>query len=441
MSRTAAIPWFSLLALAILALVPTSEAAANLPAPTIIQPPDHFFQEGSVLDVVVNHRTGDAATTRHDARMEIQLIVDGEVIEERKLPSDVRISRFEVPIDPDDAIGLIQVCVRQAGSRSGDRACRRVRAAGAREFDRMRRALEEMNEISDAVVRYSILRLGYGQVPPTLEELVPDFLDRVPSASPLSKPYEYTGGEGHFALRVALPGGGEIRSEDGAFTKLPRGAITDREAARVARQQLWELAVSLESYRVDNNRFPERIEDVAPFYRRFLHPVDPYGHPYVYLLTPDEYVLTALGRDGQRGGDGFDADSSMINGAQLVETTPYRGRYEYARRTFQDMSGIAGALSYYLEQTGRWPDSLTEIIGGPWFSWPRIFADFCGNPYDYETFDVGFGRREYRLRAFGCDGVPGTDTIEDLLYFSADTEGYALSPGSRFSYLWPGLFD
>ncbi|MBZ5637549.1 MAG: type II secretion system protein GspG [Acidobacteriia bacterium] len=442
MSRSAArMTWSLLLALGILALIPASGAEARPPAPTIVQPPDRFFQEGNVLDVVVSLGGSSTASIRRGARTEIQLIVDGEVIEERNLASDVGVSTFEVPVNPEDPIGLIQVCARQAGSRSDDRECRRVRAAGAREFDRLRRSLEEMNEISDAVVRYSELRLGYGHVPQTLEGLVPVFLDRVPSASPLSTPYEYTAAEGHFTLCLALPGSGEIRNDDGAFTKLPRGAITDREAARLTRQQLSELGVALESYRVDNNRYPQRIEDVAPVYQRFLHPVDPYGHRFVFSSGPDEYVLTSLGRDGLPGGEGFDADSEVTRGAQLGETTPYRGRYEYLRRTFQDLSQIAAALSYFQEQTGRWPDSLSELVGGPWFSWPRPFIDFCGNPYDYHVFDIGLGRREYRLRAFGCDGIPETDPLENVLYFSADDAGHVTAPGWRFAYLWPGLFD
>lgn len=226
------------------------------------------------------------------------------------------------------------------------------------------------------------------------------------------------------------------------MTCFQRGAITDREAARLTRQQLWELAVSLEAYRVDNNRYPGRIEDVAPFYQPFLHLVDPYGRPYASSLAPDEYVLTGLGRDGLPGGEGFDADTKVIQGVELVETTPYRGRYEYARRTVQDMSAIASALSYFLEQTERWPNSLAELIAGPWFPRFRSFTDFCGNPYSDEVFDVGLGRRQYRLRAFGCDGIPDTDQIEGwLLSFSADNEGHTTAPGSNFSYLWPGLLD
>jgi hypothetical protein len=418
-----------------------TSAGTHPPTPTIIRPPDRFFQGSSALDVVVSYGSSTAPSDPRHAKLSIQLVVDGAVIEERALASDVGVSSFVVPVNPTDPVALIQVCIRQGSPGSTDRACAQVRAAGVREFDLMRRSLEEMSELSDAVVRYSMMRLGYRGVPQTLDDLVPGFLEQVPSASPFSSPYEYTPTGEHFALRLALPGVGEIVNVDGSFTRLPRGAITDREAARLTRQQLTELAQSVESYRVDNNYFPARIEEVSPIYRRFLPLVDPYGHPYVFSLAPDAYVLSSLGRDGASGGEGFDADSKVTKGMRLVATTPYRGRHEYLRRTINDMSQIAGALNYFQEETGRWPDTLSELIGGPWFTWPRAFTDDCGNPYEYHVYDLGFGRNMYQLRAHACNGVTYTDPWEDLLYFWADNEGYVSNSGWRFTFRWPGLFD
>jgi Bacterial type II secretion system protein G. len=428
-------------ALAILTVMSALQAAASVPTPTIVQPTDRFFQEGNALEVVVTYDRSDTGSSPRRANASVQLVVDGVVLEERALGATEVVSRFAIPVTADDAIILIQVCVQQAGLGAEDRDCARARAAGTTEFDRLRRSLEEMNEISDAVMRYSLTRLGYRGVPQTLDELVPDFLATVPSASPFSSPYEYTATGEHFALRLALPGVGEIVSEDGSFTRLPRGAITDREAARLIRQQLTELAQSVESYRVDNNHFPAHIEEVSPVYQRFLPLVDPYGHPYVFSLAPDAYVLSSLGHDGLPGGEDFDADSKVTNGMRLVATTSYRGRYEYLRRTTKDMSQIAAALSYFREETGVWPASLSELVGGPWFFWPRPFTDDCGNPYEYHVYDVGFGRSVYQLRAHACNGVTYTDPWEDLLYYSADNEGYSTNPGWRFAYRWPGLFD
>ena len=60
--------------------------------------------------------------------------------------------------------------------------------------------------------------------------------------------------------------------------------------------------------------------------------------------------------------------------------------------------------------------------------------------YDYHVFDTGMGRREYRLRALGCDGA-GTEPLAWMLYHSASDDGYSISPGWQFSYVWPELFD
>ena len=225
----------TLMTLVNLALIPESNAAASVPQPTIVQPPDRFFQEGSALDVVVSFSGANSGEGQRRANMTIQLMVDGALVEERALPSAGGVSSFTVAANPADPIGLIQVCVSKSGSGSGDRACRRLRAAGTREYDSLRRSLEELNEISDAVTRYCNLRLGYRGVPQTLAALVPDFLERVPTVSPLGTPYEYTATGEHFELRLALPGVGEIVSEDGR-SQASRGAITDREAARLTRQ-------------------------------------------------------------------------------------------------------------------------------------------------------------------------------------------------------------
>ena len=434
-SGIASIP---LVALMSVVMSSASNAATAVPQPTIVRPPDRFFEEGSSLDVVVSYGLARAGTRR--ANLSVQLTVDGALVAEGPLPAGGGVSTFTVPVNPEDPIALIQVCIVRSGA-APDRACTRVRAAGTREFDSLRRTLEEMNEIADAVVRYSITRLGYRGVPQSLDVLVPDFLASVPSTSPFASPYEYTTTGEHFVLRLALPGVGEIVNEDGAFTKLPNGSITDREAARLTRQDLTELATAVESYRVDNNVFPASIDEVAPVYTRFPHLIDPYGRPYVFALAPDAYVLSGLGRDGLPGGEGFDADSKVANGMQLVATTPYRGRNEYFRRTIKDMSQVSAALNYFQEGNGRWPASLSELIGGPWFSWPRSFNDDCGNPYEYHVYDLGFGRNMYQLRAHSCRSATYTDPWDDLLYFAADNQGYVSNPAGRWVYRWPGLFD
>ena len=94
-----------------------------------------------------------------------------------------------------------------------------------------------------------------------------------------------------------------------------------------AKAQLELLDVALESYRLDNGRFPSTEQGLAalrdrpsgatlpgwrgPYLRKPV-PMDPWGHPYVYrapgVRNPAGYDLSSLGRDGRVGGTGEDAD-------------------------------------------------------------------------------------------------------------------------------------
>lgn len=94
-----------------------------------------------------------------------------------------------------------------------------------------------------------------------------------------------------------------------------------------ARAQIEILALALDSYRLDNDRYPttqlglealrERPEGETgrawrgPYLRREV-PEDPWGRAYVYrspgVANPSSYDLLSLGRDGVEGGVGEDAD-------------------------------------------------------------------------------------------------------------------------------------
>lgn len=94
-----------------------------------------------------------------------------------------------------------------------------------------------------------------------------------------------------------------------------------------ARSQIETLAVALDAYRLDVGAYPTTEEGltalrVAPTgaeargwrgpYLRKSVPLDPWGHPYVYVSpgarNPDSYDLYTPGRDGAPGGTGEDAD-------------------------------------------------------------------------------------------------------------------------------------
>lgn len=98
--------------------------------------------------------------------------------------------------------------------------------------------------------------------------------------------------------------------------------------ASAARQQVELLGAALDTYRLDNHKYPSTEQGLAalrvlptagerpvrwrgPYLRRDV-PVDPWGKPYVYVspgrVNPQGYDLYSLGRDGREGGEGEDAD-------------------------------------------------------------------------------------------------------------------------------------
>ena len=81
---------------------------------------------------------------------------------------------------------------------------------------------------------------------------------------------------------------------------------------QVARAQIDALEKALDTYRLDNRRYPNAEEGLAaigPYLKKAV-PNDPWGRPYVYR-TPGqrgEYEVFSYGRDGKAGGAGEDAD-------------------------------------------------------------------------------------------------------------------------------------
>jgi general secretion pathway protein G len=94
------------------------------------------------------------------------------------------------------------------------------------------------------------------------------------------------------------------------------------------RAQIEILGLALDAYRLDNDYYPSSAQGLealrtlppgepaarnwrGPYLKKSV-PVDPYNRPYVYRspgqANPDAYDLISLGRDGQEGGSGEDAD-------------------------------------------------------------------------------------------------------------------------------------
>jgi general secretion pathway protein G len=100
-----------------------------------------------------------------------------------------------------------------------------------------------------------------------------------------------------------------------------------KSEVKVARAQLDAFDKALAAYRLDTGRYPtteqslkaltERPTDEpkwsGPYLAKALPP-DPWGRPYAYRQPGDsgrDYELLSLGKDGQRGGSGENADISV----------------------------------------------------------------------------------------------------------------------------------
>jgi general secretion pathway protein G len=101
------------------------------------------------------------------------------------------------------------------------------------------------------------------------------------------------------------------------------------EKARAAKAQgdIADFSTLLEAFKLDLGRYPTQDEGLqalrtppqsseadrwkGPYLKKEI-PKDPWGNPYVYTVPCpngiDDYGIESLGRDGQPGGEGFDAD-------------------------------------------------------------------------------------------------------------------------------------
>ena len=96
-----------------------------------------------------------------------------------------------------------------------------------------------------------------------------------------------------------------------------------KSESKVARAQIDALQKALDQYRIDLGRYPATEQGLAALVQRpadeprwsgpYLAkavPVDPWGRPYQYTSPGGhgDFDLQSLGKDGQPGGDGDDAD-------------------------------------------------------------------------------------------------------------------------------------
>lgn len=104
------------------------------------------------------------------------------------------------------------------------------------------------------------------------------------------------------------------------FAQLGKSEVT------IAKAQIEAFEKSLDTYRLDVGRYPSSDEGLAalmaapatagakwngPYLKKGV-PADPWGHAYQYRApgAKSEFEIVSLGRDGQPGGSGEDADIS-----------------------------------------------------------------------------------------------------------------------------------
>ena len=88
-----------------------------------------------------------------------------------------------------------------------------------------------------------------------------------------------------------------------------------------ALSQISSLEAALDTYRLDVGQYPDSLEGLVendsgraawngPYLRREV-PLDPWGNEYVYDSDGRGFTLVSYGPDGERGGEGDDADIGL----------------------------------------------------------------------------------------------------------------------------------
>jgi len=83
---------------------------------------------------------------------------------------------------------------------------------------------------------------------------------------------------------------------------------------RRARELMVLIARASESFRRENGRTPNTLDEIVPAKIASV-PNDPWGHPFLYAATARGYRLTCQGADGAPGGAGEAADLIVVDGA------------------------------------------------------------------------------------------------------------------------------
>lgn len=88
-----------------------------------------------------------------------------------------------------------------------------------------------------------------------------------------------------------------------------------------ALSQISSLEAALDAYRLDVGEYPDGLDGLmendsgraawnGPYLRREV-PQDPWGNDYIYESSGRSFTLYSYGPDGERGGEGDDADIGL----------------------------------------------------------------------------------------------------------------------------------
>lgn len=88
-----------------------------------------------------------------------------------------------------------------------------------------------------------------------------------------------------------------------------------------ALSQISSLETALDAYRLDVGEYPDSLEGLVendsgraswngPYLRREV-PLDPWGNEFIYEAEGRSFTLVSYGPDGERGGEGDDADIGL----------------------------------------------------------------------------------------------------------------------------------
>lgn len=104
----------------------------------------------------------------------------------------------------------------------------------------------------------------------------------------------------------------------------------DQAKVTTTKTNLVSLSSALKMYRLDNGTYPTTEQGLKALVERPAtppvpsawaeggyvseDPIDAFGNPYVYSSTGSGFELKSLGKDGQPGGEGLDADLDAKGG-------------------------------------------------------------------------------------------------------------------------------